>query len=122
MNTSNESPELKTIDLVEAAKFLGFQGTYHLRKKAKDGIVPGFKAGRNWMFYVPDLIDYIRSICPKNLDDGSVGENKAWQLAKRKAATTTIHASRSAESECKNLREQLRKAKRKNMKKSEDGT
>ena len=52
-----------TIDLKEAALILGFKSVWRLREKAKRGQIPGaFKAGRNWMFYKPDLIDWMRTM------------------------------------------------------------
>ena len=32
-----------------------------LEKKARKGLIPGAKPGRHWVFFRPDLVDYIRS-------------------------------------------------------------
>lgn len=106
-----------TINSEQAGKLLGFQSVIRLQNKAKKGLIPGaFKAGRNWMFYTPSLIEYIKRQAEER--NHKKYENQLWRSTKDQAHRTTIHASHSAVSECVNLREQLREAKRKSTKKS----
>ena len=110
-----------TIDLKEAADFLGFKSTSHLREKAKSGQIPGaFKVSNRWMFLMDDLIEFVRNFHKTLIDagDSSIKRNETWQLAKRKTAHSTTLDSRSAESECRNLLDALQKEKRKSTKKS----
>lgn len=110
----------QTINLEEAAKFLGFKSKCALSIKAKQGLIPGFKAGKNWMFYVPDLVDYIRSqyAMRRESEQVVIRGKELCQSAKRKTALTIIQGSRSAELEYKNLREQLLNQRRNDTKKS----
>lgn len=106
-----------TINSDQAKELLGFKSVVRLQHKAKNGLIPGaFKAGRNWMFYTPYLIDFIKRKSEEN--KYSRHENKIWRSIKEKALPTTIRASQSAVSECVNLRAQLREEKLKSMKKS----
>ena len=115
--------ERPTIDLKEAAIFLGFKSTCHLREKAKSGKIPGaFKVSNRWMFLKDELIEFVRNFY-KNLcdtNDFTVKREESWQLAKRKIVRTITHDSQSAASECKNLLDALQKEKRRNMKKNEE--
>lgn len=120
-----KSHDLVSLDLKEAATFLGFRGTYHLREKAKMGKIPGaFKISNRWMFLKDELIAFARSF-HKRLNDASEiipKSSDSWQLAKRQAAHIITPASQSAESECKNLLDALQNERRKNMKRSAERT
>ena len=110
-----------TIDLKEAANFLGFKNTSHLREKAKSGQIPGaFKVSNRWMFLMDELVEFVRNFYKSLSDAGdtNVKRSETWQLAKRKTAHSTTRDSLSAESECRNLLDALQKEKRKNMKKN----
>jgi excisionase family DNA binding protein len=49
-----------TLTLKEAADFLNMSPEA-LRRMAKAGEIPGAKIGKSWVFYLPDLVAYIRS-------------------------------------------------------------
>lgn len=110
----------QTIGIEEAARFLGFKSKENLRIKANLGIIPGFKAGRSWMFYMPDLLAYIRSqyTLRKHLADNKTRGNTTCQSPKRKTAHSTTPGSQSAVLEFKNLREQLLNRRRNDTKKN----
>lgn len=113
-----------TIDLKEAADFLGFKSTYHLREKAKAGKIPGaFKISNRWMFLMDDLIELARNYSRDlHARKESIGNSKGteWQSAKRKTALITTRVSQSTELECKNLREQLLEQGRRNMRTNDE--
>lgn len=52
--------EKEVFNTVEAAEFLGLSA-YTVRKFAKTGILPAKKTGKDWRFYKPDLIAWLRS-------------------------------------------------------------
>ncbi|MPS48577.1 MAG: DNA-binding protein [Methylobacillus sp.] len=52
---------LATVKVAEAAKFLGISPK-NLRLKAKQGLIPGAKPGRDWVFIEDDLISYMRGL------------------------------------------------------------
>ena len=99
-----------TINLPEAAEFLGFKSTERLRQKAKQGAIPGaFKIGKYWKFYKPKLVEYVSELYAtycKTVQVGISGGNLC-QSAKKMVVHTTTQDSLSAVSEYKNLREQL---------------
>jgi hypothetical protein len=105
----------QTLNIQEAANFLGFKSTRSLQLKARNGEIPAFKAGRQWMFYLPDLVDHIRSkySFAGKTAQVNTGDN-VWHLAKRREAPTGTPDLRSAISECKNLRKQLKDQRPKN--------
>lgn len=51
---------MKTLNLHEAAAFLRMNAE-SLRQKAQDGLIPGAKPGRCWLFIEEDLVQYVRS-------------------------------------------------------------
>lgn len=107
----------QSIDLEEAAEFLGFKSTERLRQKAKRGHIPGaFKLGKEWRFYTPRLVQYVENVYT-TYTEVSTGA-KTWHSVKRKAVHTTTQDSAFTESEFKNLRLQLSNLKPKNMKKN----
>ena len=113
--------ELVSIDLKEAAAFLGFKGVYHLREKAASGKIPGaFKISNRWMFLKDELIEFVRGF-HKRLNDASEiipKKSDSWQLAKRQAAHIITRDSQFVESECKNQLDAILSARRKSMKKN----
>lgn len=50
----------ETFGLEEAAGFLKMSPEA-LRRKAKGGLVPGFKPGKSWVFLKSDLVSHLRS-------------------------------------------------------------
>jgi hypothetical protein len=52
---------MKTLDLQEAAHFLKMHPE-EIRRRAKEGKIPGAKVGRAWVFIDIDLADYVRSL------------------------------------------------------------
>jgi excisionase family DNA binding protein len=65
-----------TMSLKEAARFLKFSQEA-LRRKAKAGVVPGAKLGKSWVFYKPDLVDYLRSRYPHPRQASQSGKETA---------------------------------------------
>lgn len=109
--------EDKTLTLEEAAKFLGFSHTGRLRIKAYKGIIPACKPGRNWVFYLPDLVQWMRDQYNARREAAQVGiGGKQWQSLKRKADVICIQNSCSVESELMKVRKQIREQRLKNMK------
>ena len=62
-------PDLLTLDLEEAARFLRMHPVT-LRNKARSGAVPGSKPGKHWVFLRIDLEAYLRSISPARVLQG----------------------------------------------------
>ena len=56
---------MNTFDLQEAARFLGIH-PHTLQARAKAGIIPGAKLGKEWRFIDDDLVGYLRSQYPAN--------------------------------------------------------
>lgn len=115
--------EPRTLNAQEAAVYLGFNGKNNWRfiKKVNSGEIPGAKPGRDWVFFLPDLVEYLRGKYPAADRTPQADINRGiekCQSAKRKVVHTTIQDSRSAESEYKSLRAQIRAARRKGMKKN----
>ena len=52
---------MNTLNLIEAARFLKMHPE-EVRRRAKQGTIPGAKAGRAWVFIDIDLADYLRSL------------------------------------------------------------
>jgi excisionase family DNA binding protein len=107
-----------TVNIEEAAEFLGFKDVDRFRRKVKSGEIPGAKIGREWVFFKEDLVKYLRD----NYTTASLLDNgvSICQSAKRKIAPTTTPDSAIVALECKNLREQLRGRKRNGMKTNDD--
>ncbi len=117
--------ENQTLNLEEAAKFLGFvnkdgkPSTNRLREKAYKGIIPAYKPGRNWVFYLPDLVQWMRDQYNARREAAQVGiGGKQWQSLKRKVDVTCTQNSRSLESKLIELRKQIRNEKLRNSKTS----
>lgn len=51
-----EAKEILSVE--EAAEFLGFSA-YTVRKLARDGVIPGYKMGRQWRFSRLGLVRYV---------------------------------------------------------------
>lgn len=104
--------ENQTIGLKEAAKFLGFTSTSRLREKAAKGLIPACKPGRNWVFYVPDLVQWMRDQYNARREAAQVGIGvKLWQSLKRKTDDSCTQNSHSVEYELMSLRKQIRNQK-----------
>ncbi len=56
---------MQTFTLDEAAKYLKIHPTT-LQSRAKQGIIPGCRIGRRWVFLEADLADYIRNSYPEH--------------------------------------------------------
>ncbi len=59
----NEVNTMETLDLEQAANFLKVNPEV-LRRKAKDGEIPGSKVGRKWVFVKEHLADFISGRYP----------------------------------------------------------
>jgi hypothetical protein len=111
----------QTLNLKEAAEFLGFKGTNKLRLKAYKGLIPACKPGRDWVFYIPHLEEWMKEQYASRREAAQVGVGgKLWQSSRRKVESTCTPNSHSVVSELMNLRKQLRSQKHKSTKKSED--
>jgi excisionase family DNA binding protein len=62
--TSGRVSMNETMSLKEAARYLKLSQEA-LRRKAKAGVIPGAKLGKSWVFYQPDLVEYLRSRYPR---------------------------------------------------------
>lgn len=51
--------EKDILNAEEAAQLLGCS-TYTVRQHAKTGLIPGRKLGKEWRFYKPDLLAWLR--------------------------------------------------------------
>ena len=52
---------MKTLGLKQAAVFLHMSAS-SVQKKAKAGLIPAAKPGKNWVFVQDDLVAYLRSL------------------------------------------------------------
>ena len=52
---------MRTLDLKGAAAFLHLS-CEALRQRARQGVIPGAKAGKRWVFIEDDLAEYLRSL------------------------------------------------------------
>ena len=52
---------MQTLDLKEAAAFLKMHPE-EVRRRASQGLLPGAKAGKRWVFIDADLAEYLRSL------------------------------------------------------------
>ncbi|WP_133130257.1 helix-turn-helix domain-containing protein [Legionella yabuuchiae] len=60
-----QSDNSKTLNIIEAAKFLGAHKET-VRRMVASGVLPGVKIGRAWVFIEQDLITYVRSLYRNN--------------------------------------------------------
>ena len=51
-------PDKEVLNTEEAAEFLGFSA-FTIREYAKKGIIPAKKVGKEWRFYVPELVSWL---------------------------------------------------------------
>jgi excisionase family DNA binding protein len=52
-------PDKEVLNTEEAAEFLGVS-TFTIREYAKKGTIPCKKIGKEWRFYKPDLVAWVR--------------------------------------------------------------
>ena len=64
---------MTTLNLKEAAALLKIHPVT-LQDKARAGEIPGAKIGRAWVFIEFDLLEYIRSKCPRRALQGDSAE------------------------------------------------
>jgi excisionase family DNA binding protein len=64
---------MSTLNLKEAAALLKIHPVT-LQDKARAGEIPGAKIGRAWVFIEFDLLEYIRSKCPRRALQGDSAE------------------------------------------------
>jgi excisionase family DNA binding protein len=64
---------MRTLNLKEAAAFLKIHPVT-LQDKARAGEIPGAKIGRAWVFIEIDLLEHIRSKCPRRALQGDSTE------------------------------------------------
>ena len=74
--TSRRVSMNETMSLKEAARYLKLSQEA-LRRKAKAGVIPGAKLGKSWVFYQPDLVDYLRSRYPHPRQASQSGKETA---------------------------------------------
>lgn len=60
---------MKTLNLHEAAALLRMHAE-SLRQKTRQGLIPGAKIGKRWVFLEEDLIQYLRSQYPSQRQTG----------------------------------------------------
>jgi excisionase family DNA binding protein len=92
INMNNLNPSMKTnifrtLDLIEAANFLGAHKETVRRLVAKREI-PGVKVGRSWRFIEEDLVNYMRNkySTPDALQGVTVRRTKSWHFTKEKGS------------------------------------
>lgn len=94
-----------TVNLADAAAFLGFKCKWRLIQKMNTGALPiqGFKSGKSWMFFKEELVNCARELqnAQRKIAQVGIGEN-ICHLANIRVAPTGIHDSRLAELESKN--------------------
>jgi hypothetical protein len=73
---------MQTLDLQDAARFLHIH-PITLLKRANAGIIPGAKPGKCWVFFVPDLVAYIRAQYRQQASHGPIEEN-SWNRTDEK--------------------------------------
>ncbi len=68
---------MDTLDLIEAGKFLKMHPE-EVRKRVKQGRLPGAKIGRAWVFIQDDLANFIRAqySYPRQALEGTLGKEK----------------------------------------------
>jgi excisionase family DNA binding protein len=59
---------MQTFNLNEAAKYLKIH-PHTLQSRAKQGIIPGSRIGRRWVFLEADLADHVRKSYPERGDE-----------------------------------------------------
>ena len=59
----------RTLNLKQAAEFLGLNAET-TRRRAANGVIPGAKIGKTWMFLEVDLVTYMRSLYPSSASQG----------------------------------------------------
>lgn len=74
---------METMNLQEAATFLKIHPVT-LCSKAAQGIIPGARVGKRWVFVKVDLIDHIRSQYPLQALQGVTMEKSSWHSTKEK--------------------------------------
>lgn len=67
---------MNTLDLEAAAALLGIHPTT-LQARAKCGVIPGAKVGKEWRFLDVDLVEYLRSQYPANRRESCQSTNAA---------------------------------------------
>ena len=82
---------MRTLDLAEAAAFLGLH-PHTLQARAKAGTVPGAKVGKEWRFLDLDLAEYLRAQYPANKPP----ERAACSTSAAKRGTSTFSTKAAA--------------------------
>ena len=59
---------MKTLDIIECAAFLKIERT-HALTLAGNGILPGAKIGRSWVFLESDVAEYLRAEAQKQMKE-----------------------------------------------------
>lgn len=71
----------ETLDLEEAAAFLNMSPEV-LRRKTKEGLIPGCKPAKSWVFLKSDLVAYLRARYPAR-----------WQASQSGPMEVVCHSS-----------------------------
>lgn len=86
---------MQSLDLQQAAKFLGLHPNT-LQERAKAGLIPGAKPGKEWRFIDVDLVEYMRSQYPANKQAGD-NECHSTSAGKRGGTTSRSRANHGIE-------------------------
>ncbi|WP_154820145.1 helix-turn-helix domain-containing protein [Duganella zoogloeoides] len=78
---------MNTLNLLQASAFLHIHKE-ELRKRAKQGLIPGVKIGRAWIFLEEDLVAYIRAHYPEPRQAMRVTLGKEYQSCHSTSAET----------------------------------
>lgn len=74
---------METLNLEEAATFLKIHPVT-LGSKAAQGVIPGARVGKRWVFVKVDLIDHIRAQYSLQAMQGVTMEKSSWHSTKEK--------------------------------------
>ncbi|HAT8370032.1 TPA: helix-turn-helix domain-containing protein [Legionella pneumophila] len=97
-NDKGNNCNTKTLDIIQAANFLGIHKET-ARRLAASGELPGVKIGRAWRFIEQDIVEFMRSqyYSIKELSICDSRSNKQWQS--QKEITSGGLTSRTRENE-----------------------
>ncbi|VVD26558.1 DNA binding protein, excisionase family [Paraburkholderia dioscoreae] len=88
---------MRTLTLGEAADMLKMHPE-GLRRRAKSGLVPAAKPGKQWVFLQEDLQNYLRSLYASNRQalQGDHGSQKTWRFSDAVVPGGLISPARAA--------------------------
>jgi excisionase family DNA binding protein len=97
------------LSVEEAAKLVGMK-PQALRGKARSGLIPAAKPGKEWVFIKEDLIEYIRGLYLFGKKD--ISEDKSWQQEVRNSINVEIAGFGGTGSRIQELRDKNEEARR----------